>query len=131
MNVIHAVQFKSRSDSTIEVTEPESDDFVSSARETRVTDRENENAEDIITTGFFPFETEEAARDYCETLVDDLESADEYEASVRLTPLGSVHTGEVQAWYQNNPERIPESHDEDNPPRTWDSSRHIITEESG
>lgn len=128
MNVSYVVRFEGRSDSTIDVTEPQSEEYNSSVREAQTREREDEETGDAITKGTYPFESEDVALDYFETLVDDLEDANSFEASVRLTPLGGVHTDEVQEWYQENSEEIPEDYDEDNSPQTWDSSRHIIAE---
>jgi len=127
MKVAFTVRYRATGDEVFSPPVPDSEEFIESDEKRSVLSDENDPT-NLTTIGRFPFESEGAAADYFDKLLNDLDAADSYKVSVRMEPLGGVHTSEVQEWYETNEEYQP---DNGEIPRVWDSSRHIIIEESG
>jgi hypothetical protein len=74
-----------------------------------------------------------AANDLIDTVVShDLAArAEDWGVAMYQTPEGAVRTGDVQAWYEANPKKQPDSEDPDSGvPKSWDPENHVVRRES-
>jgi hypothetical protein len=57
--------------------------------------------------------------------------AEDWEVEMYRTPEGAVRAQDVQAWYEANPKKQPDSEDPDSGvPDSWDPENHVVRRES-